>query len=196
MHPWKSPTNLVRSPLLVSPRRKKTDRGQRSAFPSETSRFATLILAHRGSSLPWLVDDRAALHPRRIWCIHTRQSATRLSATVLPASRVPPPPEGHQTGARKRRAPGNTILNQRYHRRVSIHRLNREDSQLAASLEGKHGPTPAGKTLPHLYLETRFRRERARLRLDPLNHNTRLEGIIINIHSTHPSFIADNQAQT
>ena len=37
------------------PRRKKNDRGQRSAFPSETSRFALSILAHRGSALPWLV---------------------------------------------------------------------------------------------------------------------------------------------
>ena len=43
------------------PRRKKNDRGQTSAFPSETSRFATLILTHRGSALPWLDDDRAAL---------------------------------------------------------------------------------------------------------------------------------------
>ena len=45
-------------------------------------------------------------------------------------------------------------------------RLNRqaesEGSQLAASLEGEPGPTPAGKTLPHSYPETRFRRERAR----------------------------------
>ena len=39
------------------PRRKKKDRGQTSAFPSETSRFAPLILAHRGSALPWLVED-------------------------------------------------------------------------------------------------------------------------------------------
>ena len=30
------------------PRRKKNDRGRTSAFPSETSRFAPLILAHRG----------------------------------------------------------------------------------------------------------------------------------------------------
>ena len=30
------------------PRRKKNDRGQTSAFPSETSPFAPLILAHRG----------------------------------------------------------------------------------------------------------------------------------------------------
>ena len=46
------------------PRRKKNDRGQRSAFfPSETSRFALSILAHRGSALPWLVNDRASLFP-------------------------------------------------------------------------------------------------------------------------------------
>ena len=30
------------------------------------------------------------------------------------------------------------------------------------SREGEPGPTPAGKTLPHSYPETRFRRERAR----------------------------------
>ena len=73
------------------PRRKKNDRGQTSAFPSETSRFKPVILAHRGSALPWLVDDRATLRLRRIWCVPTRSSTTRLSATVLPASRVPPP---------------------------------------------------------------------------------------------------------
>ena len=53
------------------PRGKKNYRGQRSAFPSETSRFALLILAHRGSALPWLVNDRAALRLRRIWCVPT-----------------------------------------------------------------------------------------------------------------------------
>ena len=74
------------------PRRKKNDdRGQTSAFPSETSRFKPVILAHRGSALPWLVDDRAALRLRRIWCVRSRQITTRLCATVLPASRVPPP---------------------------------------------------------------------------------------------------------
>ena len=79
------------------PRRKKKDRGQTSAFPSETCWFAPLILAHRGSVLPWLVDDRAALRLRRIWCVPNRQSATRLSATVLPASRVSPHlPEGYK----------------------------------------------------------------------------------------------------
>ena len=54
------------------PRRKKNDRGQRSAFPSETPRFKPVILAHRGSALPWLVNDRAALRLRRIWCVPTR----------------------------------------------------------------------------------------------------------------------------
>ena len=71
-------------------------------------------------------------------------------------------PEGHQIEARKRRTPENTILSQPYCRRVSTDRPNREGSQLAASLEGEPGPTTAGKTLSHLYLETRFRRERAR----------------------------------
>ena len=54
------------------PRRKKNDRGQRSAFPSETSRFKPVILAHRGSALLWLVNDRAALRLRRIWCVPIR----------------------------------------------------------------------------------------------------------------------------
>ena len=69
------------------------------------------------------------------------------------------PPEGHQIGARKRRTPENTILSQPYCRRVSTDRSNRESSQFAASLKGEPGPTSAGKTLPHSYPETRFRRE-------------------------------------
>ena len=72
------------------------------------------------------------------------------------------PPEGHQIEARKRRTPENTTLSQPYCRRVSTDSPNREGSQLAASLEGEPGPTPAGKTLPHSYPETRFRRETAR----------------------------------
>ena len=55
----------------------------------------------------------------------------------------------------------NIILNQSYRCPVSTDRLNREDVQLAASLEGESGPTPAGKTLPRSYPKTRFRRERA-----------------------------------
>ena len=53
-------------------RRKTNDRGQTSAFPSEASRFKPVVLAHRGSALPWLVDDRASLRLRRILCVPTR----------------------------------------------------------------------------------------------------------------------------
>ena len=92
---------------------------------------------------------------------------------MLPASRVlPHPPEGHQIENWKRRAPENTILSQLYRRRVSTDGLNHEGSQLAASLEGEPGPTPAGKTLPHLCPETRFRRYRARVDV----HETVTEG--------------------
>ena len=79
-------------------------------------------------------------------------------------SRAATLPKGTKLGLGERRAPGNTIiLSQPYRRRVSTDRLNREGSQLAASLEGEPGPTPAGKTLPHSFPETsRFRRERAR----------------------------------
>ena len=63
-----------------------------------------------------------------------------------------------------RSAPGNTILSQPYPRRVSIEMPIREGSQLAASLEGEPDPTPAGKTLPHSYPETRFRKERGKQR--------------------------------
>ena len=81
------------------------------------------------------------------------------------------PPEGHQIGARKRRTPGKTILSQPYRRRVSTKMPNREGSQLAASLEVEPSPTPAGKTLPDSYPQTRFRRERAR----DVNHQQQLD---------------------
>ena len=143
------------------PRRKKNDRGQTSAFPSETSRFKPVISRTRvqpspGSStieLPSAFTESGAYPPDRALPGSPRQCSLPLACRHAP--------EGHQIGARKRRAPGNTILSQPYRRRVSTDRLNREDSQLAASLEGEPGPTPAGKTLPHSYPETRFRRERA-----------------------------------
>ena len=47
VHPRKKNTNLAGSPLLVGPLRKKTVHGQRSAFPSEASRFA-LGFSHTG----------------------------------------------------------------------------------------------------------------------------------------------------
>ena len=146
------------------PRKKKNDRGQRSAFPSETSRFALSILAHsRGSALPCgsstielpsAFAESGAYPPDRELPGSSRQCSLPLACRH--------PLEGHQIGARKRRTPENTILSQPYCRRVSTDRPNRESSQLAAPLEGEPGPTPAGKTLAHPYPETRFRRERAR----------------------------------
>ena len=144
------------------PRRKKNGRGQTSAFPSETSRFKpvvsrTGVQPSPGSStieLPSAFAESGAYPPDGALPGSPRQCSLPLACRH--------PLEGHQTGARKRRTPGNTILSQPYHRRVSTDRLNREGSQLAASLEGEPDPTPAGKTLPHSYPETRFRRERAR----------------------------------
>ena len=101
------------------PRRKKNDRGQTSAFPSETSRFKPVILAHRGSALPWLVDDRAALRLRRIWCVPTDRALPGSPRQCSLPLACRHPPEGHQVGARKRPAPGNTILSQPHHRSLN-----------------------------------------------------------------------------
>ena len=133
------------------PRRKKNDRGQRSAFPLQKppgSRFRfsrTGVQPSPGSStieLPSAFAESGAYPPDRELPDSPRQCSLPLACRH--------PPEGHQIGARKRRTPENTILSQPYCRRVSTVRANRESSQLAASLEGEPGPTPAGKTLPHI----------------------------------------------
>ena len=117
------------------------------AFDSRAHGFSP-PLAHRRSSCPPPSPNLVRTHPIE------RYQDLRDSAPCL--SRAATPPEGHQIGARKRRAPGNTILSQPYRRRVLTDRLNREGGQLAASLEGEPGPTPAGKTLPHSYPKTGF----------------------------------------
>ena len=122
------------------------------AFNSRAQGFSTL-LARRGSSCPPPSSNLVYTYPIE------RYQALRDSAACL--SRAAIPPEGLQFGARKRRAPGTTIPCQPYRCRVSTERLNREGSQLAASLEGEPGPTLAGKTLPQSYPKTRFLRERA-----------------------------------
>ena len=90
MKPAREPASSSPKPGASSPfaapcgaRRNKNDRSQTSIFSSETSRSTPLILADRGSSLPWLVDDRAALSPS--------PNLVRLPATVLPVSSAPPP---------------------------------------------------------------------------------------------------------
>ena len=157
----KKPSNLARSPLLVALVGRKQAVVKYQLFPQKPpgSRLhfsrtgVSTPLARRLSSCPPPSPNLVRTHPIR------RYQALRDSVRCL--SRAATPPEGHQIGARKRCAPENTILSQPYRYRVSTDRLNREGSQLAESLQGEPGPTPAGKTLPHSYPETRFRRERA-----------------------------------
>ena len=112
-------------------------------------------LTRQRSSCPPPSPNLVRTHPIEYY------QALRDSAPCL--SRAATLPKGTKLGLGKRRASGNTIIfSQPYRRRVSTDRLNREGSQLAASLEVEPGPTPTGKTLPHLFPETRFRRERAR----------------------------------
>ena len=165
VHPWKSPTNLARSPLHVALVRRKMTAVRDQLFPQKPpgSRFRfsrTGVQPSPGSStteLPSAFPESGAYPPDRELPGSPRQCSLPLACRH--------PPEGHQIGARNRRThtwkhhPQPIILPPRLNR---SYRTNREISQLTASLEGEPGPTPAGKTLPHSYLETRFRRERAR----------------------------------
>ena len=133
------------------PRRKKNDVVRDQLFPQKPpgSRFRfsrTGVQPSPGSStieLPSAFAESGAYPPDREPPGSPRQCSLSLACRH--------PSEGHQIGARKRRTPENTILSQPYCRRVSTNRSDREGSQLAASLEGEPGPTPAGKTLPHSY---------------------------------------------
>ena len=149
--------SAVQSPSFVGPRRKKTDRGQRSAFPSETSRFRAFDsraqgfstpLARRQSSCSPPLLNRVATHPI------VRYQAFRDRAPCL--SRVTTLPKGTRLELGREANLVNSILNQPYRRRVSTDQLNRKDSQLSGSLEGEPGPTPAGKTLPYSYTPNKY----------------------------------------
>ena len=148
------------------PRRKKNDRWSEISFSLRNLPVQACDSRAQGFSPP-LARQRSSCPPPSPNLVRTHPiveyyQALRDSAPCL--SRAATLPKGTKLGLGKRRAPGNTIiLSQPYRRRVSTDRLNREGSQLAASLEGEPGPTPAGKTLPHSFPETsRFRRERAR----------------------------------
>ena len=78
------------------PRRKKNDRGQRSAFPSETSRSRTGVQPSPGSStieLPSAFAESGAYPPDRELPDSPRQCSLPLACRH--------PPEGHQIGARE-----------------------------------------------------------------------------------------------
>ena len=143
------------------PRRKKNERGQISAFPQKPPGWR-FRFSRTGVSPP-LARQRSNCPPPSPNLVRTHMvenyQALRDSAPCL--SRAAILPKATKL-AWKRRTPENTILSQPYCRCVSSDRPNREGCQLAASLEGEPGPAPAGKTLPYLYPETRFRRERAR----------------------------------
>ena len=160
--------NLARSPLRVGPRRKKTSRGQTSAFPSETSRFAPFFDSRaQGFSNP-LARRRSSCPPSSTNLVLTRSIARAAAPYQAFRESVP----CLLSATTSRRAPNkssekahlvNTILNQPNRGRVSTDRLNREDNRLAASLKGEFSPTLAGKTLQHSYPpKNGFREERAR----------------------------------
>ena len=154
----------------------KTDHARRSAFPSETYRFAPLILARTmvqyspGSStieLPSVLAESGAMSPNRA----CHGPLVVRAASPYQAFHDCTPCLSRATTSR--RAPNwssneahlvNTILSPSNRRRVSIDRLNREDRQLVVSLlEGGSGPKPAGKALPHyLHPKTKIRKESAR----------------------------------
>ena len=162
VHPWKPNESCPFAASCSPSKEEKTPWADISfslrnlpvrAFDSRAQGLSTPLARRRSSCLP-PSPNLVRTHPIE------RYQALRDSAPCL--SRAATPPEGHHIRARKRRAPGNIILSQPYRRRVSTERLNREGSQLAASLGGEPGPTPAGKTLPHSYPETKSRREGAR----------------------------------
>ena len=160
--PEKCPTNLAHSPLFVGPCRKKTDHGHISfslrnlpvrAFDSCAQGFSTPLARRRSSYLP-TSPNLVRTHP--IERYQALRNSTPCLSSVTTSRKAP---NWRLEEARTSGIPSSTNHTAG---RVSTDRLNREDSQLAASLEGEPGHTPAGKTLPHSYPKTRFRRERAR----------------------------------
>ena len=95
------------------PRRKKNDRGQTSGFPSETSRFKPVILAHKGfspplarrrSSCPLPLPNLVRTHPIEHY------QALRDSAPLL--SRAATLPKGTKVGLGRGAHLGTPFLSQ------------------------------------------------------------------------------------
>ena len=115
VHPWKSPTNLARSPLLVAPVGKKKTVIRQQLFsqrpPCSRLWFSrTGVQPSPGSStieLPSASAESGAYPPDRA----LPPGSPRQCSLPLACRH---PPEGHQIGARKGRTPGNPILSQPY----------------------------------------------------------------------------------
>ena len=154
--------------LAIVRRKQAVVRGQLSPQKAPASRlwfryryrpqgFGTPLARRRSScpaSLPNLVRtdaiERGAVRLR----VLRRPTRQAFRDSAVPASRVPPPPEWRQIGARKEVHRVDIIVDQPNRRRVPTDRLkNLGDSQLAAS--GESDPTPAGKILPLSCAKTR-----------------------------------------
>ena len=110
----------VRRSLLALVGTKQTFVGD-TAFPSETPLFTPLILAYKGSTPPWLADDRAALRPRRNWCLLTLSSVPRYACAScgallgfprqfsLPLACPKPPPRLNRPAESRRQPVGVTL---------------------------------------------------------------------------------------
>ena len=122
----KRPTNLARLPLL------EEKRWSDISFSFRNRSVRSLDSRAQGISSP-MARQRSSRSPPLPNLVRTCPTECYQSLRNSPPclSRSATPPEGHQIGARKRRAPGNTILSQPY---GSTDRLNREGSQLPASL--------------------------------------------------------------
>ena len=130
--------------------------------------FSSLVLVHKGSANPWLVDNRATLYSLQIWCLLTVQyvqhqvcacsgiyHAFRDNITCL--SRNHTLPKNTTLFTIGRGAPGGTVQAQLYKLHcVSTNRLNPVDSELISYMKVNSGLTPAGKTTLNKYPKTRF----------------------------------------
>ena len=153
--PGKRHRNLARSPPFVGLRRKKTDRGHISAFPLEIyipvrafDFSRTRVQYSPGSStinLPSVLTESgayslySACHGTLARAASHHQAFRDSTPCLLRATTSRRAPNWRSEEANL----VTTIVKQPNNRRVSTNRLNREDSQLAASLEGESSPTPA-----------------------------------------------------
>ena len=145
------------------PRRKRNDRGQRSAFPSEISRFALSILAHRGSALPWLVNSSCPPPSPNLVRTHLIENYQALRDSAPCLSRAATLPKG--TKLELGRGAHLKTPSSANHTAVA----SQPTGQIAKAASWLHlsrvSPAlhpPERPSLPHSYPETRFRREKAR----------------------------------
>ena len=121
------------------------------SFPFRIPSIPPLILAPKGSAVPWLANNRAALRPRRSGACSPdstccgalpgfpRQCHLPLACHILSrgikSALGRGAPDGHHP-----------------HPTRPLPRLNRlTESRRQPSLEGESGPEPTGKTLPQSY---------------------------------------------